>query len=203
MRSPNDEDRIDWIARRMDEMERRTMSTLTVTNPVDGIAYLDIQGGHVRIRDGAGSSIMDTVAAPGFGYVSPLQNYVMFFNLPPLVAAGFSGPLVTTASATFSPNQARLNITTVVYVESDTGAVADYQISYTVNGGSPVVIPGSVSSTSTPWTPITLSYSYAWPGDYFTSTIKLLFQARIRPGTGDPALDDVIFSPLRLYGVPL
>jgi hypothetical protein len=39
-----------------------------------------------------------------------------------------------------------------------------------------------------------------WPGDYFGDKIDLKFKARIRPGTGDPVLDYVVYAPIRLYG---
>lgn len=205
MQVPDTEDRLSLLEARMAEMQRRTMSSLTVTNPTDGVAYLQITSGHVRLRDSTNSLILDTAAAPSFGYAKPLQNYVGFVQLPSIASAGFVGPFVKATSATFRPNAARLNVTTLAFLETTTTGIGDYQVQYTVDGGSPVVIPGSAGTiaAAAAFTPQLLSWSYVWPADYFAHKIELQFMARVRPATGDPALDDILITPLRLYGAPL
>lgn len=205
MQSPDTEDRLTLLEVRLAEMQRRTMSSLTVTNPADGIAYLQVTAGHVRLRDSTGTPILDTAAAPSFGYAQPLQNYVGFVQLPSIASAGFVGPLVKATSATFRPNAARLFVTTLAFLETTTTGIGDYQVQYTVDGGAPVVIPGSVGTIApaSAFVPQLLSWSYVWPADYFSHKIEIQFMARVRPATGDPALDDILITPLRLYGAPL
>lgn len=205
MQSPDTEDRLSLLEARVAEMQRRTMSSLTVTNPTDGIAYLQVTTGHVRLRDQTGSTILDTAASPSFGYAKPLQNYVGFVQLPSIASAGFVGPLVKATSATFRPNAARLNVTTLAFLETSTTGIGDYQVQYTVDGGAPTVIPASVGviQPAAAFTQQLLSWSYVWPSDYFGHKIELQFMARVRPATGDPLLDDILITPLRLYGAPL
>lgn len=201
MQSPKSDDSLARIQTRLAEMRRRTVSTLTVTNPVDGIAYLEISGNRVIIRDGNGAVILLGNLAPEWGYNNPWQNYTISPTQQGASSFALTGALQTTSWATFYPNQPRVKFTVNTKVDSITGAVADTQIAYTVNGGVATVIPGTEASTSST-TFTSSSFEYLWPGDYFGDRIQVLFQARIRPGTGDPILDSVIYSPSRLYGSP-
>lgn len=189
------------IERRINEMYRRTMSSLTVTNPADGIIYLDIAADHAIIRDPNGSLILYANSAPEWGYNNPWQNYPLMLTQQSASSLGVSGPFTTTAWATIYPNQPQMRFTVQTKVGSSTGGVGDYQVAYTVNGGAPTVIPASVGST-TSTTFVTTSFDYVWPSDLFGDRVQILWQARIRPATGSPLVDTVAFSPSRLYGVP-
>jgi hypothetical protein len=191
------QDRIAAMERRLDEMQRRTMSTLSITNPVDGITYVQINDGQVWIYDSNGTLIL--AGASSWGYLNPWQNYVAFPATPPLISNALTGAMQNTATATLYPNQARMFFTVTASADSVTGGIADVQVTYTVNGGSPVLIADSVNETGTT---VTYSFEYVWPADYFGDRINILFQARVRPGTGDPLNDMAIFGPIRLYGGP-
>lgn len=201
MQSPTDPDPLARIEQRLAEMQRRTMSTLTVTNPADGVAYLDISGSRLRMRDSNGTFILANQGPPSWGYLNPWQNYVLFPFQPPVISNALTGPMQNTALATLYPNQARMSFTVTTVVSSSTGGIADTQVVYTVNGGSPVTIAASVGTTAST-TGVTSSWEYVWPADYFGDKIKVMFQARIRPGTGDPLNDYAIYAPSRLYGKP-
>lgn len=201
MKSPTEPDPLGRIEERLAEMQRRTMSTLDVTNPADGITYLHIARGQLGMYDSNGTLILANSSTPGWGYLNPWQNYTMFPAQPPAISNALSGPMQTTALATLYPNQARMFFTVTTKVSSLTGGIADTQIVYTVNAGSPVTIAGSVANT-TSTTGVTASFQYLWPADYFGAKIKIMFQARIRPGTGDALNDFAIYAPSRLYGGP-
>lgn len=201
MQSPTDTDPLARIANRLAEMRRRTISTLKVTNPGDGIAYLDIADGRVIMRDGNGTVILLGNLAPEWGYNNPWQNYCVSPTQQGASSFAVSGAMQTTSWATLYPNQPRMKFTVNTKVASSTGGIGDTQVAYTVNGGAPTVIPVSVASTSST-SFVSSSFEYLWPADYFDDKIRIMFQARIRPGTGDPLLDTVIYSPSRLYGSP-
>lgn len=202
MQSATGVDPLTRIENRLAEMRRRTISTLTVTNPADGIAYLEVGGGRVTMRDGNGTVILLGNLPPEWGYQNPWANYTLSPTQQGASSLAVTGPMQTTSWATLYPNQPRIKVTVNTKVGSTTGGIADTQVAYTVNGGSPTVIPASVAaSSSTSF--VSSSFEYVWPADYFGDKIQVLFQARIRPGTGDPLLDTATFSPSRLYGSPL
>lgn len=197
MITASQEDKLTALERRLDEMQRRTMSTLSVTNPVDGITYVQISNGQVWIYDSNGTLILGS--ASSWGYLNPWQNYVAFPATPPLISNALTGAMQNTATATFYPNQARMFFTVKATSDSVTGGIVDVQVSYTVNGGAPVLIADSVNTTAST---VTYSFECVWPTDFFGDRINVLFQARVRPGTGDPLNDMAIFGPIRLYGGP-
>lgn len=200
MRS-QDEDTRSRIERRIDEMYRRTMSSLTVTNPDDGVVYLEINPTRAALRDPNGTFILYSNAAPEWGYNNPWQNYPLMLTQQSASSLVGSGPFATAVWATLYPNQPRMRFTTQAKVATSTGGIGDYQVAYTVNGGAPTVIPGSSGSTSS-LTFVASSFEYTWPSDLFGDRVQILYQCRIRPGTGDPLTDVAWFSPSRLYGVP-
>lgn len=199
MNRGSQEDRVARIEARLEEMRRRTVSSLTVTN---GVTYLKVANGRITLRDGNGGAILDTAPSPAFGYNQPLQNYTVFPVLPPATSDSFQGPYRNTMVTRFRPNQPRMEISTTSEFFNDidvsSTGIADWQLVYTVNGGSPVTIPGS-SGSLLAWGITTQTYSYTWPADYFSSIILLQFQARIRPGTGT-VNDGIGYAPSRLYG---
>lgn len=196
----SEEDRIAALRARIEEMRRRTVSSLTVTN--SGVEYLKVASGRITLRDGSGGPILSTAPAPAFGYTQPLQNYTVFPVLPPATSDAFQGPFVNTMVTRFRPNQPRIEISTTTEFFNDidltSTGIADWQLVYTVNGGAPITIPGS-SGSLLAWGTTTQTYSYTWPADYFSSIILLQFQARIRPGTGT-VNDGIGYAPSRLYG---
>lgn len=201
MQSPTSVDALARIQNRLAEMRCRTISTLTVTNPADGIAYLQVSDSRVIVRDGNGTIILLGNLPPEWGYQNPWQNYTLTPTQQGASSFALTGALQTTSWATFYPNQPRMKITVNTKVNSSTGAIGDTQVAYTVNGGAPTVITGSAQATaSTSF--VSTSFDYLWPADYFGDKVQILFQARIRPGTGDPVNDSVIYSPSRLYGSP-
>lgn len=201
MQSPTDPNPLARIENRLAEMQRRTMSSLDVTNPVDGITYLHIATGQVWMYDSNGTLILANQGSPNWGYLNPWQNYVLYPSQPPVISNALSGGMQNTALGTLYPNQPRMSFTVATRVSSSTLGVADTQVVYTVNGGSPVTIAASIAST-TSTTAVTQSFEYVWPADYFGAKIQIRFQARIRPGTGDPLNDFAVYAPSRLYGKP-
>lgn len=201
MRSPSETDPLVRIENRLAEMRRRTISSLTVTNPNDGIAYLEIASDRVIMRDPHGSVILLGNLSPEWGYNNPWQNYTLSPTQQGASSFALTGAMQTTSWATLYPNQPRIKFTVNTKVDSSTGGVGDTQIAYTVNGGAPTVIAASVAST-TSTSFVSTSIEYLWPADYFGDRIQILFQARIRSGTGNPLLDSVVYSPSRLYGSP-
>lgn len=180
-------------------MRRRTVSTLTVTNPVNQVVYLDVRNQQVSISDNTGSSILANALSPRWGYDKLLQNHVMFVvaQQPPQTA----DPMVMSDAtvAVFRPNQARVKVTTSTKVQGDPGGIAETQAQYSVNGGSLVTIPASVFST-TSHTDVLNSWEYVWPDDYWGDFIMLHFQSRIQPGVG--GFHRAAHGPIRLYGAP-
>lgn len=202
MKSPTTFDPLARIENRLAEMRRRTISTLMVTNPADGIAYLEVAGGRVIMRDGNGTIILLGNLRPEWGYQNPWANYTLSPAQLGASSLAVTGSMQTTSWATLYPNQSRIKVTVNTKVDSSTGGIADTQVAYTVNGGAPTIIPASIAeSASTSF--VSSSFEYLWPADYFGDRIQVLFQARIRPGTGNPLVDTATFSPSRLYGSPM
>jgi hypothetical protein len=198
-------DRLDRLEQRFAEMQRRTMANLTVTNPADGQTYLRVSGAP-QLYDSTGASILLAASSGSWGYSNPWQNYVMFPVEPPggyAIAGGF----VDSHVATLYPNQPRIYITAKALLTNidpsaePTGAIADWQTVYSVDGVGSTPIPGLSGTTSTPEVSVVQSVTYLWPADYFNHRIQIRFQARIRSGTGNGD-DYTRLSPTRVYGGP-
>lgn len=199
MQSPTNQDRIVAIKARLEELRRRTVSTLTVTDPVSGVKYIQSDSKNLTFRGNDGNRILGTAIAPRWGSEDPWPNYVAFPTQPIYPNNYPIDTFSPSALARFRPTSARLQITTATRVVSVTGAVCETKIVYTVNGGAPVTIPGSTFNT-TSTTAVTNSVSYVFPADYWGSIISLEFQSRFSPGTFDPVNDFFWHSPIRTYG---
>jgi hypothetical protein len=175
------------------------MSTLTVTNPADGVTMLDIRNDRVSVSDGDGGLILLNAAAPEWGYKILLQNHVMFVNSQQGPAWISAETMTDSVVAVFKPNQARIKVTTSTKVQGDPGGIAETQAVYQVNGGSPVLIPASVFNSNV-HADVLNSWEYVWPDDYWDDTVTLHFQTRIQPGAG--GFHRSTHGPVRLYGAP-
>jgi hypothetical protein len=197
MRSAQNEDRLARIERRLAEMRRRTMSTLTVTSSVDNQAYVVIRNDDVWLLDKNDTLYLTNARPPRWGYDNPWQIHCMFLtnqDPPP----GADVEVMTDSSvAVFRPNHAKITVTTSTKVQGDPDGIAEAQAVYQVDGGAPVLIPASVFST-TSHSAVLNTWSYSWPADYWDNVIRLRFQTRIQPGA--IGFHRAAHGPVRLYG---
>lgn len=203
MRSSDSMDKIQRLEQRLIEMQRRTMSTLTVTDPVSGVSMVQIRNGQVILTDQAGFAILWGSKLPRWGYEMPWTNYVAF----PSAATGApllsetAGVFVDFSTARLRPSSARLKVATLCRVNSVTvGATIDTRCTYSINGGADTVIAASVFST-TSTSSVSNTWDFVWPSDLFSSVVTLRFQGKLS-GSFDAVNDSGNLSPYRIYGAP-
>jgi hypothetical protein len=206
MYSASSSDRLDELERKLAEMQRRTMSSLSITNPSNNVSMVNINQSYTALNDKNGATILYSATSSHWGYSNPWQNYVVVPSAPPSGSV-FAGGFVDSQVAYFWPNQPRMLLTIKTVMTNidpsvePTGAIGDWQVVYSVDGVGSTAIPGLSGSTSTPEVTVTQSASYLWPADYFNHKIQLRYQCRIRPGTGNGD-DYMLVAPTRLYGGP-
>lgn len=200
MYSPATTDQLAVLEQRLQEMRRRTLSSLAVTNPATGVKVLEVATDRVTFRGNTGGGILQSAISPRWGFDAPWGSTVAFSSAALGSSSGVADlsvyePYVT---ARFRPSNARLLGTTTTTILSSTGATCDTRVMYRVNGGSQVQITAGIFST-TSTVAVKHSWEYLWPADYFNSVIDLEFQARLS-GTFDPLSDFVFHGATRLYG---
>ena len=198
MYSPNGTDRLAVLERRLTEMRRRTLSSLAVTNPANGVKIVEIGSGQITFRDNTGAPILN--ASPLWGFAVPWASTVAFSSEALGSSSGVADislyePYVT---ARLRPNNPKLLGGTTTRVLSSIGATCDTRVMYRVNGGPQVQITeANFSTTST--VSVRNTWQYLWPGDYFDDVIDIEFQARLS-GTFDPVNDFIFHGASRVYG---
>jgi hypothetical protein len=196
-------DKREEIEGRIRELQRRTLSNLTVTDP-DADTIFRVEDGLVTVTGTDGNFILWTTRPPQWGFANPWANYVMYPSQPigAADAAYVNGVWVSNGNARIRPQHARLKVTTATRAIATAGARVELKASYTVNGGPTVDILESMHSTlNTAGATITNSWEYVWPVDYWDDVITLSFRSRY---VGTVAGGDATYhGPTRFYGAAL
>lgn len=193
--------RLQRIEQRLDEMQRRTMSNLSVTTDA-GVKVLEIQADSATIRTPAGDALLVTATLPQWGFREPWAPITAFPTSAFSSSSDSPDPAVysTMSTARFKPTSAKLLGGTLAYrLSSAPTATCEFRVQYRINGGSLIDIAASHGST-TSGTAVQFTWEYIFPVDVYDDDITLEFQARLA-GPFDPLLDAAFFSPFRLYGV--
>lgn len=200
MYSSTGTDKLAQLEQRLQEMRRRTISTLSVTNPDTGVKILEIGDNRVTFRANTGRPIFQSDKDPRWGLAVPWGSTVAF----PVEAFGSSSGVADISvyepymTARLRPNNPRLLGGTTTRVVSSIGATCNTRVMYRVNGGSQVQITAA-DYTTTSTVSVRNAWEYLWPGDYFDDVIDVEFQARLS-GTFDPINDFIFHGASRLYG---
>lgn len=200
MITPSDdtfEGRVAQLEAFLDEVDRRTFSDFSVTNPVTGVKNLEVGpvpgGGYqVAIRDSNGNVIYGN--RPDIG----IQGFRMPMPMYPSIPYG--GGLTATSTTWVTVWEIKTQPTSTeiqcAYRFSDlapAGGTTETRVAYDVGAGL-VVMPTSTSSGVNP-NNATKSFVYVWPADYFDTEIQIMFQVRISTGSGSG-----VISPMYMVG---
>lgn len=173
------------LDRYLDELDRRTKSTFSVTNPATGVKNLEVgpvgDGYQVTLRDSNGNIIFGNRPDIGFqGFRMPMPMYP---SIP------YSGGITATSTTwvTMWSMQTLVNSTEVqvAYRYGDTspaGGTTETRVAYDTGSGL-TVMTGSTASAVNP-TNSTKQFAFVWPSDLFDTEVQVLFQARMGSGAG-------------------
>lgn len=195
MISPTGDDPVAELERYLDELDRRTRSSFTVTNPATGVANLEVGPSgtsyRVRLRDSNGNTIFGNRAQGIEGYRMPLPMY------PSVPYSGYIYDSTTTfidiwLAKTFV-NSPTLNVTYRYGDLVPSGGTMEARVQYDIGAGR-VTIAGSTVSAVNP-TNSTKSFTFAWPSDVFNTEVTLAIQTRMASGSGQAAA-----SPVSILG---
>lgn len=177
--------RVAELERFLDELDRRTYSNFTVTNPTTGVRNLEVgpvgAGFQVTVRDSNGNTIFGNRPDIGFrGFRMPMPMY-------PAVPYGGGLTATTTTWVTMWHMQTFVNSTEVQvsYRFGDTspaGGTTETRVAYD-SGSGLTVMTGSDSSGVNP-TNSTKQFAFVWPTDLYDTEVQVFFQARMGTGTG-------------------
>lgn len=190
--------RVAAFERYIDELDRRTYSNFSVTNPTTGVKHLQIgptpAGYELRLRDDHGNIIYgnDTTADWGVtGYWMPLPMY------PAVPASGLlfgtSATWVTTWETTTFVSTAHIQIRYIYQDVGSSGGTSEFRVAYDAGAGL-VVMPESLVSAVNPGV-TGKQFSYSWLSDFYDTEVKLSFQCRMASGSGA-----AVISPVFLVG---
>lgn len=186
MISPSADDfdaRVAELERHLDELDRRTYSNFTVTNPTTGVKNLEVgplvSGYQVTLRDSNGNTIYGNRTDIGVaGFRMPMPMYP---GVP------YSGGLTATSTTWVTMWQIRtfVNSTEVQIAyrfgdSSPSGGTTEARVAYDSGSGVTVMDTSSgVNPTNT-----TKSFAFVWPTDLFDTEVQIFFQARMGSGGG-------------------
>lgn len=188
--------RVAELERFLDELDRRTWSNFTVTNPSTGVRNLEVgpvAGGYqVTLRDSNGNTIFGNRPDIGFrGFRMPMPMY-------PSIPYGGGLAATNTTWVTIWQIQTFVNSTEVQVAyrfgdSAPSGGTTETRVAYD-SGAGLTVMTGSASSAVNP-TNSTNQFAFAWPLDLFDTEVKIFFQARMGTGSGS-----AVISPMWCLG---
>lgn len=195
MRSPGNDDieaQLAALEQYLDELDRKTRSNLSVTNPVTGIKNLEVnQTDGVTLRDDNGNIIFGANVSQ-WGFKAPRMPMPVY---PTQVASGllFAD---TTTWVTFWQTSTFVNapVLQLAYRYKDfspSGGTSQCRVVYNVGAGD-VIITDSIDSFINP----TNQQKYAeftWPTDIYDTEVNIYLQGRMSAGTGNMAVSPVFF----------
>jgi hypothetical protein len=197
MISPASDDFNDQVAeleRYLDELERRTYSNFTVTNPSTGVKNLEVgpsgSGYKVTLRDSNGNTIWGNRSDVGItGFRMPLPMY------PSLAIAG-SGAVDTTWvdmwSCTTFVNSKNVQVAYRYQDIAPSGGTSECRVQYDAGAGRVTMTGSTVSAVNAAGA---FGFSFPWPSDYFDTEIMIVLQGRISSGVGG-----LLVSPMYVLG---
>lgn len=191
--------RVAELGRFLEELDRRTYSNFTVTNPATGVKNLEVGPAtagryQLRLRDDNGNTIYGNDTTEDWGLVGYRQPMPMYPTVP---ASGLTFGTTTTWVTTWE-TQTFVNTRNmqIRYIYNDvfaSGGTSEYRVAYDAGAGL-VVMTGSLVSAVVS----TLSgkqFSYTWPADFYDTEVQIFFQCRMASGSGNAVL-----SPVYLLG---
>lgn len=183
------------LERYLDDLDRRTRSTFTVTNPATGVKNLEVgpagTGYTVRLRDSNGNTIFGNRAQGIEGYRMPLPMY------PSVPYSGYIYDSTSTfidiwLTRTFV-NSPSLNVTYRYGDLVPSGGTMEARVQYDLGAGR-VTMPGSTVSAVNPVN-ATQTFTFTWPTDVFATEVTIAIQTRMASGAGQAAA-----SPVSILG---
>lgn len=187
------------LERFLEELDRRTYSNFTVTNPATGVKNLEVgptsNGYVVRLRDDNGNTLYGnetTVADWGItGYRMPLPMY------PTIPASGLAFGTTTTWVTTWETstfvNTAVIQGRYIYQDVSPSGGTSEFRVAYDTGSGLVAMTESVVSAVNPGVT--AKQFTYSWPSDFYDTEVKIYFQCRFATGTGA-----AVCSPVYLLG---
>lgn len=175
----------------LDELDRKTYSTLTVTNPTTGVKNLQVDSTGVRLRDANGNVVYGNAAPLGVtGYRVPMPMYPSI----PLAAEG----------ATTSTFKDTWQTTTIVSTKAisifyrfgdlaPTGGTTETRVQYDAGAGR-VTMTGSGTTAVNPVN-TTYQFAYTWPSNLYNTEVTIYLQCRMATGVGG-----CVISPIYVLG---
>lgn len=176
----------------LDELDRKTWSNFTVTNPTTGVKNLEITPPAVNLRDSNGNIIFGGRSDVGIqGFKMPLPMYPSITNAGSLTAT--TSTFVTLWQTRTFVNSRGIQMTYRYQDLAPAGGSNEYRVQYDTGSG-PVTIPQSVVIATAPAMTVK-QFAFLWPSDLFDTEVTITIQARIASGTGS-----AVACPMYLLG---
>lgn len=188
--------RVAELERFLDELDRRTHSNFTVTNPSSQVKHLEvgpINGQYqVVLRDDNGNTIYGT--DPNWGLAGPKFPLPMYPSVPATgLVFGTTSAWVNCWQTTTFVQTSNMQISYRYKDFSPSGGTAELRVAYDAGAGLVTMSESVVSAVAPPHS--VHSFSYTWPADFYDTEVDLFFQARMAAGSGATAS-----SPIYLLG---
>lgn len=184
------------LERFLDELDRRTASNFTVTNPVSGVKNLEVgpvgDKYQIQLRDSNDNTIFGNHLNPDIGFAGFKMPMPMYPSIP------YAGGVTATTSTWVTMWHTRTVVNSpnvqASYRYGDTapaGGTTEARLQYDIGAG-PVAVATSVASSVNP-TNTPKAFVFAWPFDVFDVEVTLLLQARVASGTGAAVASPMYF----------
>lgn len=189
--------RVSNLEAHIEEIVRKTLSNLSVTDPGTGNKVFQIDQdtansnrSRITMRDSAGDIIMQNDTVSGWGYAHPNVTYAMYpfnsFAATQITSAGFQ----TTYRGAITINLPRLNWSFLAEAQTGTaGNVSgDFRVAWntTGNGLDPMTQMGSTQTipAAPGYRSQRFNDTYLWPSNMYGQVVFLFFQASQTAGVG-------------------
>lgn len=175
----------------LDELDRKTYSTFTVTDPVSAVKSLQVDPAGVRIRDANGNVVYGNATPLGVtGFRSPMPMYPSI----PLAAEGSTN---TTFKDTWQTSTIVTTKAISIYYRfadlAPTGGTTETRVQYDAGAGR-VTMTGSGTTGVNP-TNSTFQFAFTWPSNLYNTEVTIYLQCRMASGTGG-----CVVSPIYVLG---
>jgi hypothetical protein len=173
--------------RYLDELDRKTYSNFSVTNPTTGVKNLEVgpvgDKYQVRLRDSNGNVIYGNHLNPDIGIDGFRMPMPMYPSIP--YTGGFTATTstwVTMYRFLTMVNSSGIQVAYRYGDQAPAGGTLEARVQYNIGGG-PITITDSVVTAVGIGHAIT-SFAFTWPADIFDIQVEILLQARMATGSG-------------------
>lgn len=195
------------LEKRLAENERRTLSTLAVTDAGTQVKTLQVDQdaahfnrARVQIRDGAGDVVVGTdTGGAGWGLLAPVTTAAP--------AAVNSWPDVQNASTlysgSFSITMPVLSQRVHVYASCEMSATGtktgSYQVQWQLASGGAATVMDTHTITASGLQFIDYDFIYTWPSNLYNQVVQLIFYSKISAAGGS---DYTAYMPQTAINIP-